>query len=50
LGLWLSRSIIEKHGGSIRFCSSVTPGRSGTAVSLLWPLSAQSCAPLETAA
>jgi len=38
LGLWLSRGILEKHGGSIRIRSSVAAGRSGTVVSLLWPL------------
>ena len=30
LGLWLSKSLIEKHRGRIRWRSSVGPGRSGT--------------------
>jgi PAS domain S-box-containing protein len=49
LGLWLSRSIIQKHGGSIRFRSRVTVGRSGTVISFSWPLTAQSSG-LENAA
>lgn len=31
LGLWLSKSLVEKHPGRIRWRSSVRPGRSGTA-------------------
>lgn len=31
LGLWLSKSLVEKHQGRIRWRSSVKPGRSGTA-------------------
>jgi C4-dicarboxylate-specific signal transduction histidine kinase len=31
LGLWLSKSLIEKHRGRINFCTSVRAGRSGTA-------------------
>jgi signal transduction histidine kinase len=30
LGLWISKGIIEKHRGSIRFRSSTKPGSSGT--------------------
>jgi PAS domain S-box-containing protein len=41
LGLWLSRGIVEKHGGSIRLRSRVTDGCSGTVFSLLWPLESQ---------
>jgi len=37
LGLWVCKSIIRKHGGSIRFRSSTTPGRSGTAFSVFFP-------------
>ncbi len=37
LGLWVTRGIIEKHEGSIRFISSVRPGRSGTAFSVFLP-------------
>jgi signal transduction histidine kinase len=31
LGLWLSKNLIEKHNGRIRWRSSVRPGHSGTA-------------------
>jgi C4-dicarboxylate-specific signal transduction histidine kinase len=31
LGLWLSKSLVEKHPGRIRWRTSVRPGRSGTA-------------------
>lgn len=31
LGLWLSKSLVEKHSGKIRWRSSVRPGQSGTA-------------------
>jgi C4-dicarboxylate-specific signal transduction histidine kinase len=31
LGLWLSKALIEKHRGRIRWRTSVRPGRSGTA-------------------
>jgi PAS domain S-box-containing protein len=37
LGLWVSKSLVEKHGGSIRFRSRVTPGKSGTVFSILLP-------------
>jgi len=37
LGLWVTRSLVEKSGGSIRLRSSVTPGRSGTVVSIFFP-------------
>ena len=37
LGLWVSKSLIEKHGGLIRFRSSLVPGRSGTLFSVLLP-------------
>jgi len=37
LGLWISRSIIEKHEGTIHLTSSVQPGRSGTAFSVFLP-------------
>jgi PAS domain S-box-containing protein len=30
LGLWISRQIIENHGGSIRYRSVTMPGKSGT--------------------
>lgn len=34
LGLWISRELVKKHGGSIRVHSSVRPGRSGTVFSI----------------
>ncbi len=37
LGLWVSRQLIEKHGGSIRFRSSTVPGRTGTTFSCTLP-------------
>ena len=38
LGLWLSHSIIERHGGKLRLHSSTTAGRSGTTFSFFVPL------------
>jgi PAS domain S-box-containing protein len=37
LGLWISRAIVEKHGGSIRIRSSVVHHKRGTTVSILLP-------------
>ncbi len=37
LGLWVSREIIQKHGGSIALRSSVAPGHSGTVFSIFLP-------------
>lgn len=37
LGLWLSYSIVRKHGGSIRFRSRTTPGKSGTVFNVFLP-------------
>ncbi|HEX5236738.1 MAG TPA: HAMP domain-containing sensor histidine kinase [Silvibacterium sp.] len=37
LGLWISKGIIEKHRGTIRFRSSTTPGQSGTVFSIFIP-------------
>jgi PAS domain S-box-containing protein len=37
LGLWVTRGIIEKHEGTIRFISTVRSGRSGTAFSVFLP-------------
>jgi PAS domain S-box-containing protein len=39
LGLWVSRQIIEKHGGSIRFRSSTRNGSAGTTFSFTIPRS-----------
>jgi PAS domain S-box-containing protein len=38
LGLWISRTIVKKHGGTLRIHSSVLPGRSGTCFSVFIPL------------
>jgi signal transduction histidine kinase len=38
LGLWISKEIVQKHGGSIRVRSSVRAGRSGTVFSVFVPL------------
>ncbi len=37
LGLWVSRSIVERHHGTIRFRSSTAPGRSGTLFLVSFP-------------
>jgi len=37
LGLWLSKEIVHKHGGSISVRSSIQPGRSGTIFSVFIP-------------
>jgi two-component system CheB/CheR fusion protein len=37
LGLWVSKSIVLKHEGSIQVRSSVRPGRSGTVFSVFLP-------------
>ncbi len=37
LGLWVTHSIVRKHGGYIRVRSSTRPSRSGTAVSIVLP-------------
>jgi PAS domain S-box-containing protein len=38
LGLWVTRGIVEKHGGKIRLRSSVKPGASGTCFSVFLPM------------
>jgi PAS domain S-box-containing protein len=38
LGLWVCKSIVEKHGGTIRVKSSVKPGRSWTIFSVFLPI------------
>ena len=42
LGLWVCKSIVENHRGSILLRSSTTPGRSGTVFSVFFPLEASS--------
>jgi PAS domain S-box-containing protein len=37
LGLWVSKGIVQKHEGTIRFRSSVRPGHSGTMFSVFLP-------------
>jgi PAS domain S-box-containing protein len=37
LGLWISKQLIEKHGGSIRFRSSVRSSKHGTVFSVFLP-------------
>jgi two-component system CheB/CheR fusion protein len=41
LGLWLSKSIVEKHGGRMRLRSRAQPGRSGTVFTVFWPESTE---------
>jgi PAS domain S-box-containing protein len=41
LGLWVCKSIIDNHRGTIRIHSTTTPGKSGTAVSVYFPESSQ---------
>jgi PAS domain S-box-containing protein len=36
LGLWVSKELVKKHGGSIGVHSSTAPGRSGTVFSVFW--------------
>lgn len=42
LGLWVTRSLVEKSGGTIRLRSRVSPDRSGTVVSVFFPLATSS--------
>ncbi len=37
LGLWISKSIVEKHGGTLRFSSSTRLGRSGSVFRVFIP-------------
>ena len=37
LGLWVTKGIVEQHGGTIRFRSCATPGRRGTCFSVFFP-------------
>ncbi len=38
LGLWVAAEILERHGGSMKVCSSTNPQKSGTAFSVVLPL------------
>jgi PAS domain S-box-containing protein len=38
IGLWVSRNLVKKHGGTMRVHSSTRPGRSGTCFSVFLPL------------
>jgi two-component system, NtrC family, sensor kinase len=38
LGLWVSRTLVLKHGGTIRFRSSERPGHSGTTFEVFLPV------------
>lgn len=42
LGLWVCRTIVEKHGGRIRLKSSTAPGRSGSTFSIFLPAETES--------
>ena len=41
LGLWVCKSIVENHKGSMRVRSCITPGKSGTVFSVFLPLQAE---------
>ncbi len=41
LGLWICKGIVERYSGSIRIWSSTVPGRSGTIISVVFPISNQ---------
>lgn len=41
LGLWVCKSVVDHHKGSIRVRSSAAPGKSGTAVSVFFPFDSQ---------
>jgi PAS domain S-box-containing protein len=41
LGLWVCKSIVEKHHGAIRVKSSTAPGKSGTVFTVFLPLDTQ---------
>ena len=41
LGLWVSKGIVERHGGNIRMRSSTTQGKSGTSFSVFLPRAAE---------
>jgi PAS domain S-box-containing protein len=41
LGLWVTQSIVQKHGGSVRLRSSTRPERNGTVFSVFLPVPAE---------
>lgn len=41
LGLWISRSIVRKHGGTMLVRTLVRPSGGGTVFSVLWPVEPQ---------
>ncbi len=45
LGLWVSDTIVRKHGGEIRLRTSTTPGHSGSVFTVVLPSSAEHQAP-----
>jgi len=47
LGLWVCKTIVEKHGGHIRLRSSVEAGRSWTAFSIFLPIDSTIASPEE---
>jgi signal transduction histidine kinase len=40
VGMWLSKRIVDKHRGTIRFRSSHEPGKSGTTFRISLPIAA----------
>ena len=48
LGLWISREILEKHHATLRIWSSMREGKSGTAISMWFPLDSPVAAPRST--
>ncbi len=50
LGLWVSRGIVQKHGGHIRFRSSTRPEQGGTVFSVFLPISTAAFRPILAAA
>ena len=41
LGLWVCKSVVDHHKGTIRVRSSAAPGKSGTVVSVFFPFDSQ---------
>jgi signal transduction histidine kinase len=49
LGLWVSKGIVERHGGSIRLHSHTGPGKTGTVISVFLPDMPQAAADAQPA-